>query len=95
VKIETKTRQLTSYWTFELADGMQNGIWTVEIRVDGQPAGSHPFELAGIPQPKPAAAEPAPAGPKQPTLDAIYRSASQSMVWVYKLDEGCHGESRD
>src|SRR5215471_15283983 len=34
VKMEIQTRQLNCYWTFELAEGMQNGVWTLEIRVD-------------------------------------------------------------
>lgn len=53
VKIESTTKQLNSYWTFVLTDGMASGVWTVEIRIDGQPAGSQPFEIVA-PEPQPA-----------------------------------------
>ncbi|HYL76282.1 MAG TPA: hypothetical protein VEU96_18875, partial [Bryobacteraceae bacterium] len=45
IKMQTKTSQLNAYWLYELANGMRNGIWTVEIRIDGEPAGAHSFEL--------------------------------------------------
>ena len=80
VKIETDSRDLKSYWTYTLASGMPDGIWVVELRIDGQPAGSHTLEFAGTELP--AATSPRPA----PTLDEIFRSATKSLVWVHKLD---------
>jgi hypothetical protein len=65
VKIDAPTKVLTCYWIFNLVPGLQNGFWTLDVRVDGQPAGSHPFEIAGMEEPKP---EPAPA-PTPPTTD--------------------------
>ena len=50
VKIETKTNELNAYWTYEIASHMASGIWTVDLKVDGQPAGSHVFELV-VPPP--------------------------------------------
>jgi hypothetical protein len=38
VKIETATRTLTCYWTFTLDPEMPPGVWTVEVRLNGQPA---------------------------------------------------------
>jgi hypothetical protein len=32
---------------FDISSAIVSGTWTVEIRIDGQPAGSHAFELAG------------------------------------------------
>jgi hypothetical protein len=81
VKIETTSRQLNSYWTYLLTDGMASGIWTVDVRIDGQPAGSYPFEIVA-----PVAAPSAPAVSKRPTLDEIFRTASLSLVWIYKID---------
>jgi len=48
VKVETQTKSITCYWTFNLVKGMENGVWTLEVRMDGAPAGSHPFEVAGM-----------------------------------------------
>jgi hypothetical protein len=84
IKIESATKQLNSYWTFIITDGMASGIWTVEIRIDGQPAGSQPFEIVAPEQPR--APPPEPAAPKPPTMDDIFRNASRSMVWVHKID---------
>ena len=81
VKIQTNTSLLRSYWGFILYPGMDNGVWTMEVRVDGQPGGSHPFEVAGMP-----VAAPVPAAPKQTTLDEIYKTLGPSVVWIRKLD---------
>jgi hypothetical protein len=88
VKIETTGKPISCYWIFSLTPGMANGFWTLEVRMDGQPAGSHPFEIAGMPEPGP---EPVltPA-PKQPTTDEIYKAVNPSLVWVHKLDSSGH-----
>ncbi len=89
VKVETRTVALNCYWIFNLVQGMQNGVWTLEVRVDGQPAGSHPFEIAGMEEPRAPAAELSPAA-KAPTLDEIFRTVGPSLVWIRKLDSGKH-----
>jgi hypothetical protein len=86
VKIETATKSLNCYWTFSLTAGLPNGVWTLEVRIDGQPAGSHPFEIAGMEEPRPEATTADPAAPKQPTLDQMFKAVSPSMVWIHKLD---------
>ena len=48
VKVQTNTTTLNCYWIFSLVPRMPNGAWTLEVRVDGQPAGSHAFEIAGM-----------------------------------------------
>jgi hypothetical protein len=83
VRMETKTQDLHAYWIYDITPEMKSGIWTSEVRIDGEPSGSHSFELV-IPE-RPKAPEPA-AEPKLPTLDEIYRSAGKSMVWIYKTD---------
>ncbi len=88
VRVDTANRELKCYWTYILAIGMQGGVWTVEIRIDGQPAGSHSFELLGTDQPQLSTQAPAPKSSPKPTLDEIYRSVTRSLVWVYKLDDG-------
>ena len=78
VRIKTETTQLRGYWTYELYPTTQPGFWSLEVRVDGQPAGSHNFELV-IP------AQPAP--PTAPTVGDVYRSTVNSLVWVHSLDD--------
>ena len=84
VTIDSKNRELKCYWTYLVASGMPNGVWTVEVRIDGQPAGSHAFELVGAELQQPVAA---PKEPAPPTLEEIYRKATRSLVWVHKVDE--------
>lgn len=86
VKIDTPTNLLTCYWIFNLTPGLQNGFWTLEVRIDGQTSGSHPFEIAGMEEPK-RTPEAAPAPPKMPTLDEVFQASSPSLVWIHKLDK--------
>jgi len=81
IKMQTKTSQLNAYWVYELANGMRNGIWTVEIRIDGEPAGAHSFELM---MPEAARVD---LSSKPPTLNEIYATASRSLVWIRKMDD--------
>lgn len=84
VKVQSSSRELRCYWTYTLTSGMMEGVWTLEVRVDGQPTGSHPFEIAGT-----APAAPEPQERPQPavrTVDEIFRAASPSMVWIHKLE---------
>jgi len=87
VKIQTQNNFLSCYWVFMPVPEYPNGIWSVDVRVDGAPAGSYSFELAGLPGPR-HEASPAPEPPKPPSLDEVYKAVSPSIVWVYKLDEG-------
>jgi S1-C subfamily serine protease len=82
LKIQTVDKNLNSYWVFMIDSNRPSGIWTVEIRINGAPVGSHSFELVVPQTPKPPAAE----TPAFPTLDEIYRSGIKSLVWVHKLD---------
>jgi len=73
VKIQSASTRLTAYWVFEVVPTLPSGTWTVEVRIDGQPAGSHAFELAGL------------EGEKF-TLDRVSKTFAASMVRVHKLD---------
>lgn len=90
VKLDAPGDQLSCYWIYNLVPGIRNGIWTVEVKVDGKPAGSHSFEIAGMEEPKPAAVTPpqtSAAAPKRPpTLDDLFRGIPPSLVSIHKLD---------
>jgi hypothetical protein len=83
LKIKTTDEKLCAYWTFLLDANREGGIWTAEIRVNGAPAGSHSFEVVVPPSPKPAVVEQQPA---EPTMDELYRSVGNSLVWIDKFD---------
>jgi hypothetical protein len=83
IDYQSKGKDLSAYWVDVLTSNRMSGIWTIEIRVNDQPAGSHSYELV-FPEPeKPAIAEPV----KTPTRDETYRSLVKSLVWIYKIDE--------
>jgi len=73
VKMQTTTDALNCYWIFNIASSNQPGTWTVEVRIDGQPAGSHAFELAGV------------EGGRR-TLDQVFKSHAPGVVRIHKLD---------
>lgn len=84
IKIESRTKDLSCYWTYELGSEMMPGVWALEVRIDGQPSGAHSFEIAGTNLAKQSGmSEPI---PKIPTLDEIFRAASPSLVWVRRFD---------
>jgi hypothetical protein len=74
VRVQTLSKELVGYWTYELYPTTQAGYWSLEVRVDGQPAGSHNFELV------------IPAQPVVPTAGDVYRSSVNSLVWIHNLD---------
>jgi hypothetical protein len=74
VKIRTSTSALNCYWIFSLSPGLANGVWSLEVRVDGSPAGAHSFEIAGM-------------SAEQLSIDHIFKSIGPSVVWVHKLDK--------
>ena len=85
IRIQTIGNHLNAYWVFMIDSNRASGVWTVEVRVGGQPVGSHSFELV-VPEPP----KPAPEIPDVPTLDEIYRSLQESLVWIHKLDQSGH-----
>ena len=77
VKIQTPTPKLTAYWMFEISPNVGAGTWTVEIRIDGQPAASHAFEVIGT-------------EPERFTLDRVVKTFEASVVRIHKLDAQGH-----
>lgn len=92
VKVETKTVDLSAYWEFIITPNSPSGIWTCEVRIDGEPAGSQSFEMVVPKVDRP----PAPAEPEHPTMDQIYTKVTPSLVWVYAVDtDGTRLDSSD
>jgi len=75
VKLQTTTADLACLWVFQISPGKAPGTWTVEIRINGQPAGSHAFELAGVD-----------SSDDRFTLDRVFRVYAPSMVRVHRFD---------
>lgn len=86
-KIQTTNEELNAYWILMVDASKPSGIWTVEMRVNGQPVGSHSFELY---VPDPPKTQQGATAPEIPTLNDLYRTVSRSLVWVYKLDGSGH-----
>jgi hypothetical protein len=76
VKIQTATKDLHCYWIFSISADLLPGTWTVDVRVDGRPAGSYVFEIAGVDGP-----------PVRFTLDQAFKTYSPSVVRVHRLDD--------
>lgn len=87
VKMETKTTELNVYWIYEITPDTAAGVWSVDIRIDGEPAGSQAFELVVPAAPEKEIVSPSHPPPSPPSLDEIYVSLQRSLVWIYKLDE--------
>lgn len=92
IRLDTAAPEFGAYWTLNLSENLEAGVWELEVRVNGQPCGSHFFELAMPAKPEAAAAPSAPPEPAAPTpgrpaksLDETYRSVA-SVVWVHKRD---------
>jgi hypothetical protein len=76
------TRRFGIYWTMALPEGAARGLWAVEALVDGQPAGTHTFEVG--------TAAAAAATPVRPILSSaeIYKRAVASMATIEALGTG-------
>lgn len=88
-RYEAKSPRYSGYWTMLLSEGTPSGEWTLEARIDGEPAGSLSFVIIGSP-----VAHAAP--PPQPlTLADLYRKAMDATVIIEKLstDESPVGKS--
>ncbi len=87
IAMETTGEPFSAYWTFRVVADMTPGVWELEARINGVPAGSHAFHLS-IPAPTPSA----PPAPKTefkrpvPTLDELFARRT-SLVWIDRLDE--------
>jgi hypothetical protein len=75
VKVQTSTRELNCYWLFEIRDYYQPGIWTIDVRIGGRPAGTHAVEIVGV----------SPSRGKL-TVNEVFTRYQASIVRVNKLD---------
>jgi len=77
-------KQFAGYWTMLLSGSEPVGIWTLQARIDGEDAGSFPFQLVTEPG-APAPVQPAPE--RQPlSTDALYKKALSATVFVDMYD---------
>jgi len=86
IQMDVRERRFSAYWTNTLDSQMEAGIWELEVRIDGEPAGSHPFEVkvteAAAP---PVASLPAVPARRMPSMDELF-ALRRSLVWIHKLD---------
>ena len=75
VKISSSTKDLSCYWIFSIDQGNPAGTWTVDVRINGQPAGSHSFEIAGVD-----------VSAVKFTLDQVATTYGASVARIRKLD---------
>jgi S1-C subfamily serine protease len=78
---EAKQNKFGAFFTFTLSDSMALGGWSLEAHVDGEPSGSHAFQIMGGNRP----ADMAPAR-KMLTPSELYEHAVQSAVTVEAVD---------
>lgn len=83
VRMRTQAPEFGAYWQYMLREGLPNGVWTLEVRIDGEPAGSHSFEVIS---PESAASAAAKQAPAHLTVEQIYSRVKPSLVWVHKID---------
>jgi len=78
---DAKDNKFGAYFTFSLNDSMALGTWSLEAHVDGEQAGSHPFQIL-------SGNRPADAIPvrKMLTPSQLYDQAVQSTVTVEAID---------
>lgn len=78
-RYEAKTTHFSGYWTMLLSPGTPLGEWSLQARIDGEPAGSLSFVITGHP-----VANAAPP-PQTLTAAALYRTAIAATVVIEKL----------
>ena len=56
VRLKSSERDIGAYWNYNIERDTASGTWTLEVRINGEPAGQHPFVLVvpGTMKPKPA-----------------------------------------
>jgi len=95
-KLEVRGRICSGFFTLLLSETSEPGIWTLDVRVDGETTGQHRFQIVSAKDPNaPVTVAPVqtnPAGPppeqaRQPLTESqIYEIAKSATVLVEKLD---------
>src|SRR5882672_9058642 len=78
-RYEAKTPQFSGYWTMLLSEATPSGEWSIEARIDGEPAGSHSFVVSGSPTAASA------AGPRLLSSSELYEKAFAATVIIEKI----------
>ena len=82
---ESRGGRFGAYWELALPETAATGTWTLEARIDGQPAGTHTFEIAaGAGTRSPSATAPPARAPL--TQAELYQKILSAIVVVRKLD---------
>ena len=79
-EFEPHKSPFSGYWTMLLDENAPTGFWTVDARIDGESAGTYPFEIVSGPL---AAAVPHVRIP--PNAGEIYHQTEAATVFVEKL----------
>lgn len=79
-RYEAKAPRYSGYWSMLLTDTTPSGEWSMEARIDGEPAGTHSFVITG----SPTASAPA-AGPRLLSSADLYQKAMDASVSIAKI----------
>jgi S1-C subfamily serine protease len=80
-QFEPKTTPFAGYFTMLIDETATTGIWTIDSRIDGQTAGSYPFEIVAG-----AGTSPVPTARIPLNATDIYHGAQAATAFVEKLD---------
>jgi hypothetical protein len=83
VEYQATSRRFAIYWTLALAETLPSGSWSVEVFVNGAPAGLHAFEVTG------GRAAPT-AGPRVLTQAELFQRTTAAVATVESV--GAAGE---
>ena len=71
----------SGYWTMLLDENAPTGFWAVDARIDGESAGTYPFEIVAG-----SLTAPVPHVRIPPNAGEIYHQTEAATVFVEKLD---------
>jgi S1-C subfamily serine protease len=75
-------RRFGGYFTMLLTETIATGIWTLEVRIDGESAGTHNFQIIGAPRPDAVM-----HGRRPLTRGEIYQHAVAASVSIENLND--------
>lgn len=78
-RYEAKAPSFSGYWSMLLSDATPSGEWSLEARIDGEPAGTHSFVISGSPSAASA------SGPPMLSSSDLYQKAFEASVTVDKI----------
>ena len=70
-----KTSRFSAYWALTLTPGIAPGLWALEVQIDGQPAGTHSFQVVSGTHTTPPL-----------ETDKIYKQALAASVFINSFD---------